>query len=198
MNIVIVEDNALTRRILELTLKREGGFESIEVFDSAEQALEKANWADTEILLTDINLCVMSGVDLIKWVQQNHPHIDSMAHTFQDSGDMVFSTILAGASGYQVKGEKPYHLAEALVTMREGGIPISPSVAGKIIDLMLSEDPDRGISFNSFSEVEKQILLMVRKGYSYQDIAYNMDLSIQCIHEHVRSVFATIRNKIAC
>ena len=133
MNICIVEDNLALLENLRILLNGEPGFVVTGVHSSAESALATMPWKDGELLLVDIDLPGLSGVDLIRKVHPQLPHMQILVYTISENRDVVFAALKAGAMGYLLKGCPPRELVESLRSLYQGGAPMSPKIARKVI-----------------------------------------------------------------
>lgn len=189
MNIVIVEDDNLTRTNIEFLLQGEEQTEHIEAFPDSEQAIEKAAWKKCNILLTDIDLPKMNGVELISWVQVNYPGISCMAYTIFDNRETVFSAIKAGACGYLLKGASPRELIESIHDIFNGGSPMSPAIARKVIIYLQQEKS----STNLLTEREQDVLRCIEKGYSYKETASELHISPNTVHSYIKASYEKVK-----
>ncbi len=134
MRLIIVEDDPLLLENLTLLLSGEEGLAVVGSYRSAEDALRGLRNAKPELMLTDLGLPGMSGVDLIKRAKEEIPSLEIMAHTIFEAREMVFPAIKAGASGYILKGSSPREIIESIHELYKGGAPMSPKIARKIIN----------------------------------------------------------------
>lgn len=186
MRISIVDDNQMLLTNLELLLAGEPNYEIIGVFSSAEDAMPSIKNNPPEVLLTDLALPGMSGVELIGNVKQNCPSIDIMAHTVSESRESVFSAIKAGASAYILKGSRPVELIEALNELYEGGAPMSPRIARMVIQEFKDKETD---DQNLLSQREKEVIKEIERGLSYQEMADKFNISPQTVHTHIKNIY---------
>ncbi len=186
MRISIVDDNQMLLTNLELLLAGEPNYEIIGVFSSAEDAMPSIKNNPPEVLLTDLALPGMSGVELIGNVKQNCPYIDIMAHTVSESRESVFSAIKAGASAYILKGSRPVELIEALNELYEGGAPMSPRIARMVIQEFKDKETD---DQNLLSQREKEVIKEIERGLSYQEMADKFNISPQTVHTHIKNIY---------
>jgi DNA-binding NarL/FixJ family response regulator len=133
MKIVIVEDDPLLRENLQLLLSGDAGIKIAGSFGSAEEALHVLQDLHPDILLADLGLPGISGVELIKKAREQMPGLDIIAHTIFEDRESVFSAIKSGAAGYILKGSSPRELIEALYNLHGGGAPMSPKIARKVV-----------------------------------------------------------------
>ena len=192
MKVSIVEDDVLLRQNLKLLLSGERGISVVSVYGSAEEALSGIKRTRPEILLADIGLPGMSGIELIRELKEQMPGLEIMAHTVFDDRETVFSAIKAGASGYLLKGSTPRELIDALHTLAKGGSPMSPKIARKVI----REFQDEGIDEQYLlSHRETEIVKEVENGLSYKDIAVKLAISPHTVHTHIKNIYEKLHAK---
>ena len=192
MKISIVEDDVLLRENLKLLLSGESGITVVSVYGTAEEALQGIKKARPDILLTDIGLPGMSGIDLIRNVKDLIPDLEIMAHTVFDDRETVFSAIKAGASGYILKGSTPRDLIDALHTLAKGGSPMSPKIARKVI----REFQDEGVDDQYIlSHREIEIVKEIENGLTYKDIASKLAISPHTVHTHIKNIYEKLHAK---
>jgi len=192
MKISIVEDDVLLRQNLKLLLSGETGISVAGVYGSAEEALAGIKRARPEILLADIGLPGMSGIELIRKLKDQMPDLEIMAHTVFDDRETVFSAIKAGASGYILKGSTPRELIDALHTLAKGGSPMSPKIARKVI----REFQGEGINEQYIlSHRETEIVKEIEIGLSYKDIAVKLGISPHTVHTHIKNIYEKLHAK---
>ena len=192
MRLVIVEDDRLLRENLTILLSGEYEITVAEVFSNAEEAIPGIRTAKPDVLLVDLGLPGLSGIELIRQVKRSQPDIEIMAHTVFDSRDAVFSAIKAGASGYLLKGCTPRELIEALHDLNAGGAPMSPKIARSVI----REFQDRAVE-NQYilTPREKQILLGLEEGLTYFEVGENLHISRHTVHTHIKNIYDKLHAK---
>jgi two-component system NarL family response regulator len=192
MKVAIVEDDVLLRQNLKLLLSGETGISVVSVYGSAEEALAGIKKARPEILLTDIGLPGMSGVELIRLLKEQMPGLEIMANTVFDDRETVFSAIKAGASGYILKGSTPRELIDALHTLAKGGSPMSPKIARKVIREFQDEAIDEQYLL---SHRETEIVKEIENGLTYKDIATKLGISPHTVHTHIKNIYEKLHAK---
>jgi DNA-binding NarL/FixJ family response regulator len=192
MKVSIVEDDALLRQNLKLLLGGETGISVVSVYSTAEEALVGIKRARPEILLTDIGLPGMSGIELIRELKDQMPGLEIMAHTVFDDRETVFSAIKAGASGYILKGSTPRDLIDALHTLAKGGSPMSPKIARKVIREFQNEGIDEQYLL---SHRETEIVKEIENGLTYKDIAMKLNISPHTVHTHIKNIYEKLHAK---
>lgn len=191
MRICIVEDNRPLLDNLRLLLEGEPGFSVTGAFASAEDALRADRWADTDILLVDMELPGLSGVDLIHRVRPRHPGLQILVHTISENRSIVFAALKAGAMGYLLKGTSPRELIEGLRTLHLGGAPMSPKIARKVI-LDLQGERDRAVP-DLLTQRERDILNGIAWGKSYKELAQGLGISVHTVHTHIKHVYEKLQ-----
>jgi DNA-binding NarL/FixJ family response regulator len=192
MKVAIVEDDLLLRENLKLLLSGERGISVVGAFGTAEEALSGLRRAMPEILLTDIGLPGMSGIDLIRAIKGQMEDLEIMAHTVFDDRETVFSAIKAGASGYILKGSTPRDLIDALNTLAKGGAPMSPKIARKVIREFQDDAVDEQYLL---SPRERDIVKEVENGLTYKDIAVKFGISPHTVHTHIKKIYEKLHAK---
>ena len=165
MRISIVEDNTLLRENLVFLLDGEKDFDVCCNFGTAEEAIPKLVESQPDILLVDIGLPGMTGIDLIKKIKSKCPDMEIMVHTVFDARDTVFAAIKAGASGYILKGASPRELVESIENLAKGGAPMSPKIARAVIGEFQDVEPtDQYL----LTPREREMLVELEKGLTNQ------------------------------
>jgi two-component system NarL family response regulator len=194
MNICIVEDHKMLLENLRLLLQGEPDIRVTGAFASAEEALKASEWSKIDILLADIDLPGMSGVELIRCVKHAHPSVDAMAYTISEDRAVVMAAIRAGASGYLLKGSTPRILIESVRELHEGGAPMSPKIARKLIaELRLQDEaPASGSPRIELTQRETDVVRLVEKGLSYGEISEVLHISPHTVHSHIKHIYEKV------
>lgn len=191
MKIAIVEDDSLVRENLRLLLSGERNIEVVGAYGSAEEVIPILKDIRPDIMLVDLGLPGMSGIELIKESKSILPDVEIMAFTIFEDRDTVFAALKAGATGYILKGATPRELVESLHNLYEGGSPMSPKIARAIImDLQDANDEQYLLSFR-----EKEILTEVERGLSYKEIANKLNISPSTVHSHIKKIYKKLHAK---
>lgn len=192
MRVAIIEDDRLQLENLKLLLSGESGIKVVGVFGSAEEALPILRKAAPDLILVDLGLPGMSGIELIKRIKKEMPEVEVMAHTMFEDKEHVFPAIKAGASGYILKGSSPRELIEAIFAISKGGAPMSQKIARK----MILEFQDSSVSDPYIlTSREKDIVKSIEEGLSYQEVADKLSISPHTVHSHIRKVYEKLNAK---
>ena len=192
MKLVIVEDDPLLRDNLKLLLGGEPGITVDGAYSSGEDALRSMHTSLPEVLLCDLGLPGMSGIEFIKKIKSESPSIEIMAHTVFDDRENVFSALKAGASGYLLKGCSPREIIEAIFELYQGGSPMSPKIARKVIHEF--QDAEVAEQF-VLSPREKNILKCIELGMTYKEIAADQSISSHTVHSHIKRIYEKLQSK---
>lgn|SRR5574341_1032377 len=190
VRIAIIEDDPLLLESLELLLSREPDVSVVGAYRSAEDALQFLQKASPEMILTDLGLPGMSGIDLIKKVKEDMPRLEIMVHTVFDETEKMLSAIKAGASGYFLKGTGPPELIEAIRGLYNGRATMTPNMAQKIIKQFESQGVD---CHELLTIIETTILGCIAEGMTPRQIAAKSGMSPNAIGECIKSIYETIR-----
>jgi DNA-binding NarL/FixJ family response regulator len=192
MRLIIVEDDPILLESLKLILGGEAGITVAGAFGSAEDALRGLRKASPEVMLTDLGLPGMSGIELIKKAKDDMPSLEIMTHTVFEDRENVFAAIKAGASGYILKGSSPREIVEAIYEIHKGGAPMSPKIARKVIHEFQDENvEDQYI----LSQRERDIVKCIEQGLTYKEISLRLKISSHTVHTHIKNIYEKLQAK---
>jgi DNA-binding NarL/FixJ family response regulator len=183
----IIEDDNQIRGLLQQYLDRQPGFSCTMVNNSVEnfrKALSPENQPD--VLLMDIGLPGMSGIDGMKLIKQDYPDVDIVMLTVYNDADKIFQSLCAGATGYLLKNTPLEEIKEGIELLTRGGSPMSPQIARKVIDFFGSEKKKVA---SPLSEKEKEIVVGLVDGLSYKLIADRMSISLETVRFHIKNIY---------
>ena len=191
MRLCIIEDNVDLLANLRLLLGGEQGITVVGAYGSAEEAMIEAPWDKCDTLLVDIDLPGLSGVDLIREIHPAYPMLQIMVHTISDGRETVFAAIKAGAMGYLLKGCSPRDLIDSLRNLEQGGAPMSPKIARRVIlEMQNHKDlPDQA----GLTPREVDVLQGVSQGRTYKEIAMGMGLSAHTVHSYIKQIYEKLQ-----
>jgi DNA-binding NarL/FixJ family response regulator len=192
MRLIIVEDDPILLESLKLILGGEAGITVAGAFGSAEDALRALRKSSPEVMLTDLGLPGMSGIELIKKAKDDMPSLEIMTHTVFEDRENVFAAIQAGASGYILKGSSPREIVEAIHEIHKGGAPMSPKIARKVIHEFQDENvEDQYI----LSQRERDIVKCIEQGLTYKEISLRLKISSHTVHTHIKNIYEKLQAK---
>ncbi len=187
IKVTIIEDHPDFREGLAYLLNATEGFECIDVFGSAEEAIE--NISDkTEVILQDIGLPGINGIESVALLKKKIPEIKIIMLTVFDDDDNILKAILAGADGYLLKKTSPQKILSALQEALTDGSPMTPSIAKKVIKLFRNYIPNKTEEF-SISKRELEVLELIVNGSNNNEIASKLFISIETVRNHIRHIY---------
>jgi DNA-binding NarL/FixJ family response regulator len=153
-----------------------------------ETALERVVVDAPDVLLADIALPGMTGIEGVRRIHQLMPDLPILMLTVHEDSDLVFSAVCAGACGYLLKETPPERLLEGIRELHQGGAPMSPGIARKVVLMFQKATPprDEGVLL---SARQIEILRMLAEGHSYKACAATLDLGIDTVRSHVRKIY---------
>jgi len=192
IRVIIVEDDRELRLNLTAMLARQPGVEVIGSYDTAEEALAQADWPLATLLLSDLNLPGLSGVELIRQVKLTTPGLIAAAYTIHDDRQYVFDALAAGAVGYLIKGSAPAVLVAELRSLATGGASISPGIAMMLLEKFYGI-PEQEEADEPLTTREVEILNLLAEGQLYKEILANYHISIHTVHTHIKRIYRKLQ-----
>jgi DNA-binding NarL/FixJ family response regulator len=193
IRVAVVEDDAKLRQTLGAFISRSGGMCFVAGYGSAEAALEGLAGDRPDVVLMDIRLPGMSGVECVARLRGLLPSAKAVMLTAYEDADDVFRSLTVGAFGYLLKSVEPQRLREAIREAHEGGSPISGSVARKLVEFFRGyPQPDSGArnqALSPLSQREVEILRLLAEGHAYKQIAETLNISINTIRTHIKRIY---------
>jgi DNA-binding NarL/FixJ family response regulator len=188
IRVAIVEDDRGVREGLAMIIGATPGYECTGKFFSAEEALRHLNGNAPDVLLLDIHLPGMLGSDAVRLFREKYPSMNILMLTIYEGQDKVFESICNGACGYLLKKTPPAKLLDAIREANEGGAPMSPEIARKVITLFQQSGPPEKLD-DPLTPQETRLLKLLSEGYSYQNSAGQMNISINTVRNYIRSIY---------
>lgn len=188
IRVAIFDDNKTFTDNLALMFQGNADFLLSGVFPNALNALQKVARAKPDVVIMDIKMPEVSGIEAVKIIKAEYPGLQILMQTVFEDEDKVFAAICAGASGYILKGTAPDEILEAIAEVYAGGSPMSPSIARKVLSFFRSvHQPEP--EFYDLSKREKEILKCLVDGHSYKMIAETCFISINTVNSHIRKIY---------
>jgi DNA-binding NarL/FixJ family response regulator len=192
LRIAIFDDNKNIRESIIMLLKTVAGFEVVGSFSHVLDCVEDVKDCKPDIVLMDIEMPGMTGIEAVKSIKKEFPHVQVLMQTVFEDDDRVFDSICAGASGYILKNYLNTKLIESITELQYGGSPMSPSVARKVLSKMQQipqhvrpeEAPDYQLTPR-----EKEVLTCLVNGQSYKMIAADLNISYETVRSHVKKIY---------
>lgn len=186
--ISIVEDDPSLGAILSEIIQSSPDWNLVNHYASAELALEGMTGSAPEVVLMDIQLPGMSGIDCVGKLKTLHPGVLVLMVTVYDNNERIFDALAAGASGYLLKRDIPFKLMEALDDLLAGGSPMSSAIARKVVQHFQKGPPAKNEDHN-LTPREKQILEQLAKGSLYKEIAWDLGIGFETVRSHIDNIY---------
>lgn len=184
----IVEDDRKTRESLVALLRRAAGVRLLGAHPSAEIALINVPVEKPEVVLMDINLPGMSGIECITKLKAQMPALRALMLTTYEDSHLIFNSLRAGASGYILKNKSSAELLTAIQQVHEGGAPMSMRIARKVV-AFFNQLPTPAAEAEQLSEREAQVLAALAKGSLYKEIASQLKISENTVRTYIKRIY---------
>jgi len=185
--VAVVEDNPRLRKQLLEILEHIKDIECVGAFASAEEALEVIPGVKPDVVLMDIKLPRMSGIQCVAHLKKLMPALQVIMVTVYEDSESIFKALKAGASGYLVKSGPPEQLIEAIRDVFSGGAPMSSHIARKVVQHFHLLGPAVEES-NNLSPREQQVLSLLASGYRYKEIGARLNIGVETVRTYVKGI----------
>lgn len=188
IKLAIVEDNTALRQSLEQLFNRTPDMKCVASLNNLLNVVSEFQKSQPDIVLMDIGLPAINGIEGVRTVRSNFDNIQVIMFTVFEDDEKIFEAIRSGASGYLLKKTPPEEILEAIKELHEGGAPMSPSIARKVIQAFQVK-PSTVLEDHQLTSREKEILFALVDGLSYKKIAEKYFVSIHTVRSHISSIY---------
>jgi DNA-binding NarL/FixJ family response regulator len=188
IEVTIVEDQQVTREGLAILIRSTPGFAVAGAFASMEEALPALQKHPPDVALFDIGLPGISGLEGVRRIRTHVPELPILILTVHADNEHVFEAICAGACGYLLKDTPPERLLAAIRELHEGGAPMTPEIARKVVSMFTRVAPQPS-GETGLSAREHEVLELLAEGHSYKTAARALSVSIDTVRFHVRHIY---------
>lgn len=192
IKVAIVEDDEQVRENLARLVSETRGFECVATFSSGEEALEALPRRTPDVVLMDINLPGISGVECVRQLKSMLPGIHIVMLTVYDDSDRIFQALQMGASGYLLKRSTTAEILHALEDVHRGGAPMSSYIARKVVQSFQRHSPSDKPAEN-LTKRETDVLSYVARGYTNKEIAEALGLSTETVHGYLKTIYTKLQ-----
>jgi DNA-binding NarL/FixJ family response regulator len=192
IHVAIVEDDAKLRATLERFLGAQAGFRCVGAFPNAESALTGIPKVRPDVVLMDINLPGMSGIECVAQLRSGMSSAKIIMLTVFEEGEQVFSALSAGAFGYLVKSTRPAKILEAIRDVHGGGSPMSSNIARKVVQTLHAQAAAQSVrraGTETLSAREIEVLEALSKGHTYKQISSDLGISIGTVRTYIQRIY---------
>jgi DNA-binding NarL/FixJ family response regulator len=192
IEVAIVEDRREIRESLALLIGGTEGFKCIGSYRSMEEALDKLKAHQPHLLLSDIGLPGMSGIEGIAILKERYPDLLILMLTVYDDDERIFDAMCSGASGYLLKKTPPARLLDSLREVASGGAPMSPEVARRVVALFREIRPPERAEYE-LTPHETRLLKLLVQGHNYKTAATELGVTVHTVSFHLRSIYEKLQ-----
>jgi DNA-binding NarL/FixJ family response regulator len=192
IKVTIVEDHHKFRECLEFLLNNTEGYACAGSFRTMEEALDKIGYALPDLVLLDIGLPGMSGIEGVKLLKERYPDLLILMNTVFDDDERIFDALCGGACGYLLKKTPPAQLLESVKQAVAGGAPMSPDVARRVIRLFREIHPPDRADYH-LTPHEVRLLQLLSDGHSYKSAAAQLNVTAKTISFHLQNIYQKLQ-----
>jgi len=192
IKVAIVEDRREIRDALTMLINGTDGFRCCGAYRTMEEALDKIKGEVEDVVLSDIGLPGMSGIEGIRILKERYPNLLLLMLSVYDDDERIFDALCAGACGYLLKRTSPARLIECLKEAVQGGAPMSPEVARRVVALFRDIRPPERADYQ-LTPHETRLLKLLVEGHNYKTAAAELGVSFHTIHFHVRNIYEKLQ-----
>jgi DNA-binding NarL/FixJ family response regulator len=193
IRVLIFEDNTNLRRGLNTLINGSSGFECVGAFGNCDRLIANISETMPDVILMDIEMPGIDGIEAVKILKPRFPDVKILMETIFEDDEKVFDSICNGAEGYILKNTPPVQILEAIQEIYEGGAPMTPSIASKVLAMF-----KKGTTFSkdesyNLTERELEVLKYLVDGMSYKLIAEKCFVSIDTVSSHVKNIYKKLQ-----
>ncbi|MCB0806393.1 MAG: response regulator transcription factor [Bacteroidales bacterium] len=190
--VTIVEDQPEIRKWLEQVITSDDQMFMAGVFEDAESCMLRFDKKTPDVVIMDIQLPGMNGINCLRQLKPRFPDIQFMMFTVFEDDDKVFESLCSGATGYILKNTTPEKLKSAIIDLYQGGSPMSPAIARKVISSFRQPGHHR-FEYDKLTSREKELLDLLAKGHRYKEIANTLFISVETVRTHIRNIYEKLQ-----
>jgi DNA-binding NarL/FixJ family response regulator len=188
--VAIVEDDVPAREILAGWIRSADGFKVVGEYDDAETAIAELPQKKPSVVLFDINLPGMTGIECVRRLKPRLPDTQFLMVTVYEDANHIFDALAVGASGYLLKQTRRHELLEALKDVHAGGSPMSSQIARKVVQSFRRNETETAKGeVVELSPREREVLELLARGYLYKEIAEMLKISVQTVNTYIRRIY---------
>jgi len=193
IRVIIYEDNHDLRGALAALIGGTDGYELCGAFGNCMGIVEQTGVLRPDVVLMDIDMPGMNGIEGVIRLKKASPQIEALMLTVFDDDDRVFNAVCAGAGGYLLKKTPPARILEALQEITQGGAPMSPVIARKVLHLFPGKPTERDADLDKLTRREMEVLKTLAKGFSYKMVAAELGISIETVRTYIKRIYEKLQ-----
>jgi DNA-binding NarL/FixJ family response regulator len=193
LRISIIEDDTALRQAIKEWIASDRRFQIVSEHATAEDAIQQLPDKRVDVVLSDINLPGLSGIDCVRQLKGQMPKTQFLMLTVYDDTERIFQALAAGATGYLVKRASRSELLTAILEVHRGESPMSSGIARKIVKSFHRAEPPSANAADTLTPREKQVVELLAQGHMYKEIADQLALSIPTVNCYIRSIYEKLQ-----
>ena len=190
IRVAVVDDDPAVLEGLSQFIEAAPGMRCAGVFSTGEEILRALASLEVDIILMDIQLPGMSGIECIRRIKEVRPAVQILMLTVFEDHDRIFQSLATGATGYLLKQTPPARLLEAIHELHRGGAPMSAQIARRVVETFRRPIP---VEEAALSPREQEILALLAQGQLYKEIAAGLGLSVETVRTHLRNIYEKLQ-----
>jgi DNA-binding NarL/FixJ family response regulator len=191
IKVAIIEDDAWIRENLAARITQTQGFVCAGTYRTAEEAIERLPAQAPDVVLMDINLPKMNGIECVRQLKGLIPSAQILMLTVYEDSDKIFKSLVAGASGYLLKRTPQTEILDAIADVHRGNSPMTGHIARKVVQYF-NQRGDLGPDMEKLSNREREVLDHLARGVPYKEIASSLSISIDTIRAHIKGIYGKL------
>jgi DNA-binding NarL/FixJ family response regulator len=192
IRVALIEDDEKIRTNLIALIEQSEGFRCVGAYPNAEDALKDIPGKAPDVVLMDINLPRMDGIECTARLKAKIPAVQIVMLTVYEDAGKIFDALKSGAVGYLLKMTPPDKMLEAIQEAHHGGSPMSAQIARKVVQ-SFHTDASNGLKESALTKRENQILELLAKGHLYKEIGDSLNISPETVHNHLRHIYEKLQ-----
>jgi DNA-binding NarL/FixJ family response regulator len=193
IRVIIFEDNRNLREGLFQLIDGSHGFECAGAFANCTEIVKDIRHTNPDVILMDIEMPGISGIEAVKIAKEKFPEVKILMETIFDDNDKIFQSICNGAEGYILKSTPPVQILAAIKEVHEGGSPMTPSIARKVLKMVKHTPSNEAMNDFNLSEREKEVMKYLVEGMSYKLIAESCFISTETVGGHIKNIYKKLQ-----
>jgi DNA-binding NarL/FixJ family response regulator len=190
--VCIFDDNKRILDSFSMMMESSDTIELVGLFNTCKNAAEQIRKSGAEVVIMDIEIPPMDGINAVKEIRKEDKETPIIMFTIFDDSAKIFDSICAGANGYLLKNTEPEKIIQSIAEVKEGGAPMSPSIARKVLEKFQGLEPINLPPDYELTQREKEVLKLLTKGLSYKMIAAECFISFETVRTHIKNIYVKL------